>query len=220
MRRIVAGVFIVVATLAYLVSGTRIAYSEAVPAHMIAAYEAAAKEQYVREEAVRQQAHQEQQVVQQATAATKVATRPTPSVTKGNHLSIASIGLTAPIINVGVTATNNIDVPAGRKVGYWTGSATPGTPGAVFLDGHVDGVFASLSRTALGQTFSMVYGGQSFTYRIVHKEIVDLQGIDMNRALSVYAGASEGLNIMTCAGAFIPAIDTYDKRLVVYAHRI
>ena len=210
---------IVVTTLAYLASGASVAYSEAVPAEIVAAHEATTKMQQGHQVAeVQVKAHEPAQ--QRTAVVAASATRSSTSVTRGNHLSISSIGLVAPIVNVGVTATNNIDVPAGKQVGYWTGSAAPGAPGAVFLDGHVDGVFASLQRVSVGQTFSMIYSGQTLTYRVVHKEVVDLAGIDMNRALSVYGGAAEGLNIMTCAGNFVPSMDTYDKRLVVYTHRI
>jgi LPXTG-site transpeptidase (sortase) family protein len=142
-----------------------------------------------------------------------------PTVVKGNSLSIASIGFQAPIVDVGVTADNAIDVPA-TKVGRWIGSAQPGMPGAVFLDGHVDGVFTRLNKLAVGQTISMVYGGQTFRYQVVFTEVVSLAGIDMSRSLSVYGGNSEGLNIMTCAGTYIPSAGTYDKRLVVYAVRV
>lgn len=139
---------------------------------------------------------------------------------KGNNLSIPSIGLLAPITSVGVTATNNIDVPNGAKVGRWTGSATPGTPGAVFLDGHVDGVFAGLSKINVGQIIKMTYSGKLYVYRVVLTEVVPLATIDMNRSLSVMSDSSiEGLNIMTCAGKYVPSQDTYDHRLVVYAVR-
>jgi sortase (surface protein transpeptidase) len=106
------------------------------------------------------------------------------------------------------------------QVGRWVGGAEPGEQGAVFLDGHVDGVFARLSGVTIGQIVSVSYGGQVYIYRVVHMETVALEGIDMRRALSVYGGASEGLNMMTCAGTFVPSMDTYDQRLVVYAVRV
>lgn len=151
--------------------------------------------------------------------------QPTPHATvavakTGNIVTIPSIGLSAQIVNVGLTADNAIDVPAGRQVGYWTGSAVPGTPGATFLDGHVDGILAHLQRISVGQTFSVRFNGQTFNYQVAHTETVALAGIDMNRALSTYGGASEGLNMMTCAGTYVPAIGTYDQRFVVYAVRI
>lgn len=138
----------------------------------------------------------------------------------GNLLNIPAIGLNASVVNVGVTASNAIDVPAGLQVGYWTGSARPGTPGATFLDGHVDGIFAHLHKLTAGQTFSVRFNGQIFRYQIAHTETVALAGIDMNRALSTYGGATEGLNMMTCAGNYMPSIGTYDQRFVVYAVRI
>ncbi len=214
-----------VTALAYLASGMQVAYSEAVPAEMIAAQQAAS-ERRMAEETTRQAAVKAAQDAANAAMTTVVtpvvspATRAAMPTVQGDRLSMPSIGLVASIIPVGLTATNNIDVPAGKQVGRWTGAATPGMPGAVFLDGHVDGVFANLSRAAVGQTFSVVHAGQTFTYKIVHKEVVPLAGIDMNRALSTYGGASEGVNIMTCAGRYVPAIGTYDQRLVVYSVRV
>lgn len=148
---------------------------------------------------------------------------PSPRITAatvrtGNTLTIPSLGFSGSIADVGLTSGNAIDVPA-RQVGYWTGSSRPGTPGAAFLDGHVDGVFAKLSQLQVGHTFSVTYGGQIFRYSVVHTETVQLAGIDMNRALSTYNGAAEGLNIMTCAGTYLPSMGTYDQRFVVYAVR-
>jgi len=139
---------------------------------------------------------------------------------KGNSLSIPSIGLQASVLEVGVTADNAIDVPSGSQVGHWVGSARPGQTGATFLDGHVDGVFNHLSGVYVGQTVRVNYGGQVYNYRVVHTEVVSLDGIDMTRALSVWDDAAEGLNIMTCAGTYVQSADTYDHRLVVYAVRI
>lgn len=137
-----------------------------------------------------------------------------------DSLSIPSIGLVAPIVSVGVTAMNAIDVPPGLEVGYWTGSAQPGSTGATFLDGHVDGIFAHLHKLQPGQTFLVSYDGQVYHYKVVHTETVALDGIDMNRALNPYGNSAEGLNIMTCAGRYIDAIGTYDHRFVVYAVRV
>jgi len=152
-------------------------------------------------------------------AVVQPAKKQAPAPMKGNTLTISSIGFQGSIVDVGVTADNAIDVPVSRA-GRWIGSAQPGTPGAVFLDGHVDGVFARLNKLTIGQTISMVYNNQTFNYKVVFSEVVDLAAIDMNRSLSVYGASSEGLNIMTCAGTYIPSAGTYDKRLVVYTVRV
>lgn len=139
---------------------------------------------------------------------------------KGNALSIPSIGLHAPVLNVGLTRDRAIDVPAGMQVGYYVGSVQPGMAGAVFMDGHVDGIFARLHLVGLGHTLSVAYEGRMYHYRVVHTETVALDAIDMVRALSVHGGGTEGLTIMTCAGEYMPDQGTYDRRFVVYAHRI
>ncbi|USN96280.1 MAG: class F sortase [Candidatus Nomurabacteria bacterium] len=146
--------------------------------------------------------------------------KPRAAAVVGNSLSIPSIGFQSSIIEVGVTATNNIDVPSSLQVGHWIGSARPGVDGAAFLDGHVDGVFAKLHSVREGQIISVNYGGQTFKYRVVHTETVPLVDIDMGKALSVYGDGSQGLNLMTCAGTYVATQGTYDHRLVVYAVRV
>lgn len=212
MRRTITSLFVTLASLGFLASGAQhVAYSEAVQANMITADDAAISQVAAKTVAP---TPTPQAVVASA------AVRPATPAVKGNTLSIAAIGFAAPVVNVGVTETNNIDVPAGAQVGRWTGGALPGERGAVFLDGHVDGVFANLRSVGVGHVVTMTYGGQLFSYKVVHTETVPLDGIDMRRALSVYGGAPEGLNMMTCAGTFVRSMGTYDQRLIVYAVRV
>lgn len=140
-------------------------------------------------------------------------------VIAGNTLNIQQIGLYSQIVSVGVTAENAIDVPTGAQIGMWNGGAVPGGSGAVFLDGHVDGVFKNLHLIKEGQIITVSYNNQVFRYKVVTTEIVQLDTIDMNKALSPISG-NEGLNIMTCAGTYIPARGTYDQRFIVYTVRI
>ncbi len=223
MRRIAIGIIAVLVLFAHMASGVRTVYSEGVPAELVAVQQAqeVARRQKLATEA---QSLAEAAKAAEATKVVAAVVAPTPRqsapVAQGDRITIPSIGLAASMVDVGVTVTNNIDVPAGKQVGRWIGAATPGSIGAVFLDGHVDGVFAKLGRVTTGQIFTVTYGNQTFAYRIVAKEVVPLAGIDMNRALSVYGGASEGLNMMTCAGSYVPSMGTYDQRLVVYSVRI
>jgi sortase (surface protein transpeptidase) len=141
---------------------------------------------------------------------------PTPAYDK---VSIASIGLSSQFVAVGLTSTNAIDVNP-SLVGWWNGSAQPGNPGAVFLDGHNPGVFRALPSVQVGAQISLTKAsGEIFNYTVVHTEIVQLVGIDMNAALSPYAGASEGLNLMTCVGTYNSQLGSTDQRFVVYAVR-
>lgn len=144
-----------------------------------------------------------------------------PAKPTSNSLLIPAFGLIAPIVEVGTTAQNNIAAPSSTQVGHWTGSATPGTPGAAFLDGHlVGGAFTKLNLLTVGQIVTVIYNSKVYTYKVVYSEVVPLAGIDMNKALSVYGGASEGLNMMTCAGTYSATTGTYDHRLTVYTVRV
>ena len=144
------------------------------------------------------------------------APKPVPAYDK---VSIPSIGLSSRFVTVGLTSANAIDVHP-SLVGWWNGSSQPGTPGAVFLDGHNPGVLSKLPSLKEGAQISLTKAdGQSFTYTVVHIETVMLAGINMRAALSPYSGASEGLNLMTCVGTYNAKTGTTDQRLVVYAVR-
>jgi sortase (surface protein transpeptidase) len=136
-------------------------------------------------------------------------------VPQENRLIIPSIGVNSVITSVGLTADGAVDVPA-TNVGMWAGSPAPGAHGATFLDGHSPGILSALNQVGVGQTFQVIYGGQTYTYRVAHTETIPLDSVNMRRALAVY-GNGDGLNIMTCAGQFAPSRNTYDHRLIVYA---
>ncbi|MEO5949608.1 MAG: class F sortase [Candidatus Saccharimonas sp.] len=144
------------------------------------------------------------------------APAPTPVYDK---VSIPSIGLSSQYVTVGTTATNAIDVNP-TLVGWWNGSAQPGTFGAVFLDGHNPGVFRKLPSIQVGALITLTKAsGEVFNYTVAHTEVVQLAGMNMGAALSTYGGASEGLNLMTCVGTYSAATGTTDQRLIVYAVR-
>ena len=151
-----------------------------------------------------------------APAQPAVAPAPAPAYDK---VSIPSLGMSARYVTVGLTSTNAIDVHP-SLVGWWNGSAQPGTPGTVFLDGHNPGVFSKLPNIQNGAQISISKAnGEVFNYTVVHNETVQLADINMRAALSAYGGASEGLNLMTCVGAYNARTGTTDQRLVVYAVR-
>ncbi len=147
------------------------------------------------------------------------AAAPAPSLASSYDLSIPSIGLVVPIVEVGTTSTNAIDVPASGAAGHWIGSANPGHPGTVFIDGHVDGVFAKLGTVAVGQTIGIYQNDTTYRYRVTAKEVTPLATTDMRHVLSAVDSANESLSIMTCAGTYVPSEGTYDHRLTVYAVR-
>jgi sortase (surface protein transpeptidase) len=141
---------------------------------------------------------------------------PAPAV---DRVIIPSIGLNSQYVSVGLTSNGAIDVHP-TLVGVWNGSAQPGSTGAAFFDGHTPGVLTPLTGISVGSTITVQKAdGQSFTYTVVYRETIALSAVDMRKALTVYGGSSEGLNIMTCAGTYIPSMRTTDQRLIVYAVR-
>lgn len=151
------------------------------------------------------------------------APSPTPSVTPTparvyDSISIPSLGLSSELVTVGVTSTNNVDVHP-SLVGWYNGSAAIGSKGAAFLDGHNPGVFSSLPSIAVGSQISIKKTGVTYNYRVIYREIVPLVEVNMNQVLSVYGANDEGLNLMTCVGAYNPSTGTTDERLIVYAIR-
>jgi len=144
------------------------------------------------------------------------APTPAPAFDK---VSIASIGLSSQFVAVGLTNTNAVDVHP-SLVGWWNGSAQPGNPGAIFLDGHNPGVFSTLPSVKEGAQINLTKAsGEIFNYTVVYTEIIQLAGGSMNTALTPYGGASEGLNLMTCIGTYSTKTGTTDQRLIVYAVR-
>ena len=162
---------------------------------------------------------QQQQAQIQAQAAAKVQTvsrqaATTPAV---DRLIIPSIGLNAQLVTVGLTAQGAVDVNPNLP-GRWNGSVQPGSAGAVFVDGHKEGIFRNLGALAVGSQVTInLASGVNYNYTVRATEAVELSKVDMSKALHPFGGATEGLNLMTCAGTWTGS--TYLHRLIVYATR-
>lgn len=142
-------------------------------------------------------------------------------------LRIETLNMKARIQQMGVNSVGAVQAPVNiYDSGWYTGSAKPGTPGAAFIDAHASGatrqgLFAYLDTLKNGDTVSVEQGdGTTFTYKVVHVETVSRDAVDMKKALTVYGEVEEGLNLMTCTGAWIADEETYDKRVVVYTQRV
>lgn len=145
-------------------------------------------------------------------------------------LRIEKLAVTARILPMGVNKDNSMQAPINiNDSGWYDGSAKPGTPGAMVIDGHSSatnaperlGLFSSLGALESGDMISLEKGnGETLTYKVVHKETVALDKIEMEKVMLPYGGASEGLNLITCAGQWTKGSNTLDHRTVVYAERI
>lgn len=140
------------------------------------------------------------------------------------RLQIPSIGLDTQFEEIGLTATNAVDVPLDpNNVGWLDRTVRPGWPGSSLIDGHFDtttGPAALYHLKDVRETDKIVVVdavGRSWKF------VVDAGGIstiDSTRALPsdlFRVGGSRTLTLMTCYGKWVPAIGTYDKRLLVRA---
>ena len=139
-------------------------------------------------------------------------------------LQIEAIGVTAPVIPLGVVAdTGQMEVPDNvDEVGWYRFGPTPGQPGSSVLAAHVDlygegpGVFYNLDRLLPGDSISVLFeGGETTTFVVTSSERVPKGGLAVE---SIFSQDGEPvLTLITCGGAFNYSSRTYDDNVVVTA---
>lgn len=141
-------------------------------------------------------------------------------------ITIPSIGVRARIIRMGVTKDNAVDVPKNIfDVGWYDGSAKPGTNGAAFLDGHVSGptqhgVFYDIKKLQPGDKLTVEKGnGEVLSYTVVKNVKYSKDNVDMTAALSPVTSGKNGLNLITCAGKFNAEDQSFQDRIVVFTEQ-
>jgi LPXTG-site transpeptidase (sortase) family protein len=110
--------------------------------------------------------------------------------------------------------------------GWYTGSMKPGQIGASFINAHASGatrqgLFGNLDRLVVGDQLKVETGdGTTYTYQVVHTEIVPLDQVDMKKVLLPHGNTLKALNIMTCIGEWVQDKATFDHRVIVYTAQI
>lgn len=139
-------------------------------------------------------------------------------------LTINEIDVRARILPMEVNPDNSMQAPLNiYDSGWYTGSTKPGQSGAMLIDGHAsgptrEGLFAYLDTLKKGDEVTVERGdGETFSYTVRHVETVDLEDVDMQKLLQTYDGAEQGLNMITCAGAWMQDEKTFNQRTMVYA---
>jgi LPXTG-site transpeptidase (sortase) family protein len=143
------------------------------------------------------------------------------------YLFIPELSVRAMVKPLGLTAKNQIAAPTNVfDAGWYTGSAKPGQPGAMLIDGHVSswtthGIFYNLKKLRAGDQLKIQRGdGATFTYRVVKSQIYDVDHVDMQAAPSPVTSGRPGLNLITCDGSVIKGTNEFNKRLVVFTEQI
>lgn len=156
----------------------------------------------------------------------KIHPNPTPSLNMaaGAHLVISKIGVNAPVEPVHVQTNGSLGTPTRNQwegVGWYQGGPIPSQHGSAVIDGHLDrpggapAVFWRLHELSVGDivTVEDANGHQQ------HFQVIKVASYPPNNAPTAQIfGNSSGnfLNLITCAGEWIPEQHQTSLRLVVY----
>ena len=144
------------------------------------------------------------------------------------YIQIPSININARVMSVGVTSKGNIDTPKNlNDTAWYDGSAKPNQDGQVFIDGHTSftnnlaAAFNDLPKLQNDAQITIELGnGEKINYKVVAKESIAADEVDMGKALNAPDGAKKGLTLMTCTGKFDYRTQNASDRYIVYAVQI
>lgn len=140
-----------------------------------------------------------------------------------SRIVIPTVRVDAEVIDIGVTKTNNLDVPPNYyQAGWYKYGPLPGNPGNAVIDGHVDdggrvdGPFKRLREAKVGdEIYIAMTDGSIVTYTITDASVSSYKKFPKE---SVFRGGQGSvLKIITCHGKFLRSENTYDQRLIVTA---
>lgn len=161
--------------------------------------------------------------IEEALAEAAVAARPPH---RPQRVHIASIGVDATIIDLGLNPDRTLEVPEDiRLTGWWTGRSVPGEEGPSIVVGHVDsaaagpGVFWRLRELDIGDLIEVERSDGSIAeFRVIETELVLKDEFPTEK---VY-GSTEGsqLRLITCGGSFNRSAGSYLGNVIVYAEHV
>jgi sortase (surface protein transpeptidase) len=138
------------------------------------------------------------------------------------RLTIPALGVTAPIVPMGVEPGGTMEVPDDVvTVGWYRFGPSPGLPGSAVLVGHVDsrlegpGVFFGLTKLQVGDLVRVrVADGGWDSFRVVARALVAKDRLP--RGIFTRDG-DPVLTLITCGGGFDAAAGRYTHNVVVSA---
>lgn len=137
------------------------------------------------------------------------------------HILIPSIGVNSPIVEVGVNARGEMDVPDGKtqNVGWYKYGTVPGDIGSAVVDAHVFAAFKKLKHAQVGDIIYVQNGrGETVEFKIISSTVYPRTEVPMEPIFTDASGSY--LNLITCEGRYSIRDATYTHRRVVYAERV
>jgi hypothetical protein len=141
-----------------------------------------------------------------------------------SRLEIQELGVSAPVVDVGVLADGQLQIPSDPEViGRWSGGAQAAAPfGALVLAGHVDtarqgpGALFRIRDLAPGALIVARDGGRAVTYRVTELRRVDKD--DLVPSTDPFRqDVPHRLVLITCGGPFDRRTRHYRDNVVVLA---
>lgn len=151
------------------------------------------------------------------------ATAPLPS-----RLIIPKLGVDTRVQAMGLTKKGNMAAPSNyTDVSWYKLGAAPGAMGSAVMAGHVDnaaglaGVFKNLDSLVVGDDVYVTdKNGKKLHFRVTAKKVYpyNLGGAELKKVFT--ANDAAHLNLITCTGEWVEALQTNDKRLVVFTELV
>ncbi|GHO85617.1 class F sortase [Dictyobacter formicarum] len=150
------------------------------------------------------------------------------NVASGGRLIIPAIKVNAPIETVGKTSAGYLDVPTRNQwtgVGWYKEGPLPGQKGTAVIDGHLDrpgwlpAVFWDLKKLRVGDTVIVqAKNGDTAQFKVI--KVANYK--PAQAPIKLIFGRQDGtfLNLITCAGVWVPEENQTSERLVVYTQRV
>lgn len=142
------------------------------------------------------------------------------------RLAIPSIALDAKIENLGLTKEGGaLAVPKNFvDAGWYQDGPKPGMPGSAVIDGHYngkhvpEGVFFKLGNLSIGDSVFIIDSNNQRLEFLVTK-VKTFAYTDSTE--EVFQDSTEShLNLITCAGDWLPSEHLFDKRTVVFTRLV
>lgn len=140
------------------------------------------------------------------------------------RIRIPTIGVEAPVIGLGLTDDERLEVPArADQAGWWSGGELPGRKGPAVIAGHVDSstgpaVFFRLRELEPGDVVEVTPRGRRTVRFVVDRlEDVPKDGFPTREVYGPTPGST--LRLVTCTGSFDESSGSYRDNLIVFARR-
>ena len=149
---------------------------------------------------------------------------PTPGSAYPERLLIPAIKVDAPIEDVDIESDGNLGTPTKSPwvdTGWYSNGPHPGDVGSAVIDGHLDrpggypAVFWFLRQLHAGNTVQVQESnGKTLHFRVIDVEYYTPQNAPLQQIFGNTSG--KFLNLITCAGQWIPSQHQTTLRLVIY----